>query len=291
MRGGCLKKDALYRMIGYRLTGRRGVIEVKRQDLWEMIRHSSLAEKIAFCAVTIASVCSLVYSIYKGSVFHITIFVLVILLMFLPILFEWFFRVRLSVTMKVLFMILIGAGPILGDVFGFYVRFTHWDTFLHAVTGFFMALIGFLLPDVLNRDVSSRISMPTRLLSAFTFGLAAAAVWELYEFIGDTLWGTDMQASTVIHVLHSKHLGDSPYLVDTIDDIFDVIINGSELGLGGYLDIGLIDTMEDMLSNTAGIVLYCVLALAASRKREGRLARLLLPRYTWEEEEASGEDA
>ncbi len=33
-----------------------------------------------------------------------------------------------------------------------------------------------------------------------------------------------------------------------VKEIHDVVINGGEnLGLGGYLDIGLIDTMKDLL--------------------------------------------
>lgn len=264
---------------------------MKRPELREAYRHITVAEWITFCVVVLASVASIYYSINKGSAFHTVLFLLVVVLMFLPRLLEWLFRVRLSALLKVFIMCCIGIGPILGDVFGFYVRFTHWDTLQHIICGFLMALVGYMLPDILNPDLSSRISAPTRLLFALTFGLAAAAVWELYEYVGDTLWGTDMQASTVIHVLHSKHLGSSPDLVETIDDIFDVVINGSELGLGGYIEIGLIDTMEDIFSNAAGILLYCILSLFAVRRKTGWLARTILPAFSWEQALQPGENA
>jgi len=44
----------------------------------------------------------------------------------------------------------------------------------------------------------------------------------------------------------------------TVDGITDVAVNGESLGLGGYLDIGLIDTMKDLLVNFVGAVVFSV---------------------------------
>ena len=69
----------------------------------------------------------------------------------------------------------------------------------------------------------------------------------------DFFLGTDMQKDTVIHAIHSVSL--DPTLsnkVVTIPDIQDVVINGESLGLGGYLDIGIIDTMKDLFVNFIG---------------------------------------
>jgi len=42
-----------------------------------------------------------------------------------------------------------------------------------------------------------------------------------------------------------------------IKNITSVSVNGIDLGLGGYLDIGLFDTMIDMLVNFVGTVIFC----------------------------------
>ena len=36
-------------------------------------------------------------------------------------------------------------------------------------------------------------------------------------------------------------------------------MNGQELGLGGYLDIGLIDTMQDLIVNFIGAFVFSVI--------------------------------
>ena len=79
--------------------------------------------------------------------------------------------------------------------------------------------------------------------------MTIGVLWEFFEFGMDFFLGTDMQKDTVIHAIHSVSL--DPTLsnkVVTIPDIQDVVINGESLGLGGYLDIGLLDTMEDLSS-------------------------------------------
>lgn len=43
-----------------------------------------------------------------------------------------------------------------------------------------------------------------------------------------------------------------------ITDIQDILINGNSLGLGGYLDIGLIDTMKDLIVNFIGAVIFSI---------------------------------
>ena len=45
------------------------------------------------------------------------------------------------------------------------------------------------------------------------------------------------------------------------EGITDVTVNGRSLGQGGYIDIGLIDTMSDMLYEAIGAALFAVYAL------------------------------
>lgn len=47
--------------------------------------------------------------------------------------------------------------------------------------------------------------------------------------------------------INSYLLGSEKGVAGSISDIQSVIVNGEELSINGYLDIGLIDTMHDML--------------------------------------------
>ena len=96
----------------------------------------------------------------------------------------------------------------------------------------------------------------------------------------DFFLGTDMQKDTVIHAIHSVSL--DPTLsnkVVTIPDIQDVVINGESLGLGGYLDIGIIDTMKDLFVNFIGAVVFSLSGFffARSKGRRKSAAQALSP--------------
>ena len=96
-------------------------------------------------------------------------------------------------------------------------------------------------------------------MSALSFTLAIAAVWEFYEYAMDTFFRNGYAAgyNCVRHKIPYL-LGSEKGVAGSISDIQSVIVNGEELSINGYLDIGLIDTMQDMLVCTLGGICYCV---------------------------------
>lgn len=101
--------------------------------------------------------------------------------------------------------------------------------------------------------------------------MTIGVLWEFFEFGMDFFLGTDMQKDTVIHAIHSVSL--DPTLsnkVVTIPDIQDVVINGESLGLGGYLDIGIIDTMKDLFVNFIGAVVFSLSGFFFARSKGRR---------------------
>ncbi len=252
----------------------------KRGNLLQAYRNVTLAEKLAFCAVVLFALATLIYCAGRGDLTNIVLCLLVIMAMLAPRFLEWLFQVQFSTFFKVFVMCYIACGAILGSVFEFYYLFADWDTLLHVICGFLMGMVGYMAPAVLNRDSYMRISGATRILSALTFSLAAAVVWEFCEYAMDTFLNFDMQCDTVVHSIKSYLVGESPLVVDTIDNITEVTINGVPLGVDGYLDLGHIDTMNDMLSNTVGGVLFSVLAWISSRKPNGLFLRIFTPKLT-----------
>ena len=127
-------------------------------------------------------------------------------------------------------MLLIMGGPIFGKIYKFYYIIPFWDKSLHVSSGFLFAVIGAVLPDVLDSGNKSH-SQALKLVSALSFTLAIAAVWEFYEYAMDTFFGMDMQQDTIVSGINSYLLGSEKGVAGSVSDIQSVIVNGEELSI------------------------------------------------------------
>ena len=98
--------------------------------------------------------------------------------------------------------------------------------------------------------------------------MAVGGIWEVYEYLLDVFFKMDMQNDTVITEMASYLLGDTPGTIGEIANIDTVSINGEPFEMG-YIDIGLIDTMKDMIQCLTGSVL-CIIT-AAFQKPNSRI--------------------
>lgn len=184
-----------------------------------------------------------------------------LLLMLVPGFIQVEFRVELPKMLEIIILLFIFSAEILGEIGEFYIRIPNWDTMMHTLNGFLAAAVGFSMIDLLNRSkrYSFNLSPLFLALVAFCFSMTIGVLWEFFEFAMDQCFGMDMQKDTVIHRINSVTLDplgrNIPY---HIGDITDVTVNGQSLGLGGYLDIGLIDTMKDLIVNFIGAVVFSV---------------------------------
>ena len=191
-------------------------------------------------------------------------------------------RIELPPPLEITIFCFIFAAEILGEVNAFYVVIPGWDTMLHTINGFLAAAVGFSMVMLLNEDerVTFRLSPAFLAMVAFCFSMTIGVLWEFFEFGMDFFLGTDMQKDTIVHAIHTVTL--DPTLsnkVVTIPDIQDVIINGESLGLGGYLDIGIIDTMKDLFVNFIGAVVFSVTGFfyVKSKGRKKSAAQSFVP--------------
>ncbi len=146
-----------------------------------------------------------------------------------------------------------------------------WDTILHTLNGFLCAAIGFSLVEIMNNDKRLKFTLSPLFMSvvAFCFSMTIGSLWELFEFGMDQFFNFDMQKDTVIHAIHSVVLDPTKSNIPiTIAPINEVLINGQNLGLGGYLDIGLIDSMLDLVVNFVGAFIFSIFGFFYSKKKE-----------------------
>ena len=203
---------------------------------------------------------------YEGAFFCI----LTIVLLYIPSWLQVKLRIELPPPLEITILCFIFAAEILGEVNAFYVNVPNWDTMLHTLNGFLAAAVGFSMVLLLNDDERLTFDLSPFFLAlvAFCFSMTIGVLWEFFEFGMDFFFHTDMQKDTVINAVYTVALDPTrTNKVVAIKGIQDVVINGDSLGLGGYLDIGIIDTMKDLLVNFIGAVVFSVTGFFYARSK------------------------
>ena len=225
---------------------------------------------IVFYVLRVLVLVSLVRQImlrnYEGAFFCI----LTIVLLYVPSWIQVKLHIELPPALEITILCFIFAAEILGEVNAFYVNVPHWDTMLHTLNGFLAAAVGFSMVLLLNDDERLTFDLSPFFLAlvAFCFSMTIGVLWEFFEFGMDYFFHSDMQKDTIIHNLYTVALDTTrTNKVVAVKDIQDVVINGESLGLGGYLDIGIIDTMKDLFVNFIGAVVFSVAGFFYARSK------------------------
>ena len=179
-----------------------------------------------------------------------------VLLICAPGMMERLFSCKIC-TPVYIFFLLYAIGPMLGYCHNLYYLTNWWDKLLHTCGGVAFALFG----SYLYQHFSGQQKYGLCAVFAFCFSVTLSVLWEFFEFGADTFLGTDMQNDTVITALNSYYLSNGLGEVGTISGIAQVIVNGTALPVAGYLDIGLIDSMLDMLLETLGALTVAVVII------------------------------
>lgn len=208
--------------------------------------------------------------------------VLVLALFTVPTIIQRSFSVEFPTLLQIIILLFIFAAEILGELSAYYIQYKHWDTILHTTWGFLCAAVGFSLVDLLNSNEKIKFQLSPFYLAlfAFCFSMTIGVFWEFFELCADKLLGLDMQKDTIINSLRSVTLDETASNIPIlIENITTVSINGEELAIGGYLDIGLYDTMEDLFVNFIGALVFSVIGYIDAKKLfRSSLTASLVPR-------------
>lgn len=246
----------------------------------ELREHKS--SFIVYFTLRIIVIVMMILQLLNRNYENVFLCVLTLILLIMPSLVQVTFKVELPTTLEIFILIFIFAAEILGEISEFCLVFPFWDTVLHTINGFLAAAIGFSMVDLLNRSqkIVFNLSPLFMAIVAFCFSMTIGVIWEFFEFGMDWLIGYDMQKDTVIHTIRSVMLDPAgrnvPYV---ISNITQTAVNEQELGLGGYLDIGLIDTMQDLIVNFIGAFVFSVIGFFFVKNRgKGGIAVRFIPR-------------
>nr|WP_300185154.1 hypothetical protein [uncultured Agathobaculum sp.] len=208
--------------------------------------------------------------------------VLSLALFCVPMLIERSLDIDIPPLMEGIIYCLIFAAEILGEINSFYTLIPGWDTMLHTINGFLVAAVGFSLVDLFNRSERFSVKLSPLFLAivAFCFSMTVGVLWEFFEFGMDQFFGTDMQKDFFVTTINSVTL--NPDGLNNVEHlpIESLVVNGQDWMEfpGGYIDIGLIDTMKDLLVNFVGAVVFSIIGFFYVKTRaKGKLAASLIP--------------
>ena len=240
-----------------------------------------------YVLLRISVVLMLIAQFFNQNYENVLLCMLTLVLFLLPSAIERRLAIDLPDTLEIIILLFIYAAEILGEIRAYYIQFPYWDTMLHTMNGFLCAAIGFSLVDLLNRQERFSLSLSPFFMAvvAFCFSMTIGVLWEFFEFSMDHLILVDMQKDTVLNTISTVMLdpnnGTKAVVVSGIKDTILVLEDGTQmpLGLGGYLDVGIIDTMKDLFVNFIGAVVFSAVGYFYVKNRgRGKFARRFIPK-------------
>lgn len=265
---------------------------MKREKMRTLARESAaiLRQKktvsTVYFTLRVLVILTMVAQFFNRNFENVFLCALTLILFILPTVLERRLNIDLPDTLEIIILLFIFAAEILGEIQAFYTTFPHWDATLHTLNGFLCAAIGFSLVDLCNRSERFSLSLSPVFMAivAFCFSMTIGVLWEFFEYFMDRFFLLDMQKDTIIHTISSVALdpagANNAQIISGITGV-SVTAGGEQtvLAVEGYLDIGLRDTMEDLLVNFIGAAVFSFIGYFYVKSRgKGRFARRFIPR-------------
>ena len=234
--------------------------ESKKTSFGGWLKNESKVSLAVYLMIFIITFVAFINTLIIGDWVKIGLAIAALTIYEIPLLVTIFFKIKLPAVLETTFYLFIFASLILGEVFAFYGPFPFWDVVLHFLSGFVIAGIGLSIIENMNKG--NKKSKLLTLLFAFCFSITIGIMWECLEFTFDMTIRTDAQKDTHVNSISTITLqrdgGNRPVKVDNIEKTDIYLQNGEVITIDeGYLDIGLMDTMKDILVNVAGAAVFC----------------------------------
>ncbi|MBQ4353515.1 MAG: hypothetical protein IJC71_01335 [Clostridia bacterium] len=263
----------------------------------KITKTSSRSAKIALLRSVLIVLVGIVLAarFLRGDYYAVFLCVLTLALFNIPLIVDRTFNLKLPSLLEMIVLLFVFAAEILGEIASFYTYIPWWDTMLHTVNGFIMAAIGFALIDLLNNSPKFHFSLSPVFVAfvAFCFSMTVGVVWEFFEYGMDILAHTDMQKDRLITsvssvLLNPSGVNEAVKFSDITETVVRYMKDGEmteEVIRGGYLDIGIIDTMKDLIVNCIGAAVFSVIGyLYILGRNKSQLAKKFIPQLKTDEE-------
>ena len=261
----------------------------KLESVSKRIEYADKRYLVLYIVLRLFVIAMMILEFFQKNYDHVFTCALTLVLFLIPAIVDKKFNIKLPTAMECIILLFIFAAEILGEIQGFYLIFPHWDTILHTINGFLMAAIGFSMIDILNQSPRFHINLSPVFVAfvAFCFSMTIGVLWEFFEYSMDTFAHTDMQKDTICETISSVNLHPDgvnvPVVVEKIQYTqIQATVDGEAKEIvipNGYMDLGLQDTMDDLLVNLIGAAVFSVIgAIYIKNRGKGRFVLSLIPR-------------
>lgn len=276
-----------------RNTNRPTVKEYVKQRIKDIPLTVIMCAYVAFCLA------SIVYFICIGQYRDIPIAIGFMACAFVFYFAEYTLNARVPYGYAV-FMLLFLLFCFLGASYNFYGLIPCLDDILHAAWGIVFGIIGIIIIKALIGAPRTAKGVIACVLFGLGFAMLLSIVWEIYEFTGDSIIRSmDMQQDTIVDHIHSFVMFPDPanpapdnlhtWQVEGIAKTVLYDAEGNIIGIipNGYLDLGLYDTMYDLIFCFSTSVVFSVV-LAIDWCKGKYLYRFLIPALVGEKYDKHG---
>ena len=256
----------------------------KNKELKNKVKNLTI-----YIVLRISVILILILQIFNKNFENVFMCILTLILFTIPLFINKKFKIELPDVLEGIILLFIFSAEILGNVQNFYGIFKSWDTMLHTINGFLCAAIGFSLIDILNRNpnVHMKLTPIFVALVAFCFSMTIGVLWEFFEFGMDKYLLKDMQKDRIISDISSVNFNEEETnRTSILKDVYKTEIYSLKDGKnivttidGGYLDIGINDTMKDLFVNFIGAIIFSIIGILYIKDRDGyKFAENFIPK-------------
>lgn len=248
------------------------------REIKRVIKSSEKSTIIVYFVLRVLVILCMILQLIHHDYNNAFMCFLSLILFIIPFFIQDKFKIDLPNTLEICILLFIFAAEILGEINNFYGHIPFWDSVLHTINGFLAAGVGFALFDLLNNNIKSIKLSPLFLsIVAFCFSMTIGIVWEFFEFSMDRYFKTDMQKDRIVESINSVLLNDHGENVAVkIDNVlYTIIYSRDDSGKiiekrvdGGYLDIGINDTMKDLYVNFIGAFCFSIFGYLYIKNRD-----------------------
>lgn len=250
----------------------------------EEYKESRKGVLIVYLLLRFLVILVMVRQIFLHNYWNAFLCILVLIQFLIPYFITKKLKIELPSIFEIIILLFIFSSEVLGEIQNFYGVFKHFDTVLHTLNGFLCAAVGFSLIDLCNNNSEKFNLSPLYLtIVAFCFSMTIGVLWEFLEYSIDKVMLSDMQKDKLVTKISSVWLNpDGKNKAIVVDNINKTIIysdSGETVIEGGYLDLGLNDTMKDLIVNFVGAVVFSIFGyLYVINRDKYKIAEKFIPK-------------
>lgn len=250
----------------------------------EAYKESRKGVLVVYLLLRFLVILVMVRQIFLHNYWNAFLCILVLIQFLIPYFITKKLKIELPSIFEIIILLFIFSSEVLGEIQNFYGVFKHFDTVLHTLNGFLCAAVGFSLIDLCNNNSEKFNLSPLYLtIVAFCFSMTIGVLWEFLEYSIDKVMLSDMQKDKLVTKISSVWLNpdgkNKAMIVDNINKTIIYSDSGETVIEGGYLDLGLNDTMKDLIVNFVGAVVFSIFGyLYVINRDKYKIAEKFMPK-------------